>query len=176
MRSWADEEIPLLKRLHNGLVFFAACATGVVVVFMAISIDYEVVMRYLFVRPTSWVTDFCTYFILYICFLGTAWVLASEGHIKLEILLSVLSPKVQRVMNIITSLVGALVCATLFWYSLDLTIQAFQTNSLFVRQVLVPRWLVYMVIPFGCLLLSVEFGSRAWRYAKQPKVLGKERR
>jgi len=164
----------LLKRLHNGLVFFAACAAGVVIVFMAISIDFEVVMRYLFIRPTSWVTDFCTYFLLYICFLGTAWVLAREGHVKLEILLSVLSPKVQRVLNIITSLVGVLVCATLFWYSLDLTMQTFQTNSLFVRQVLVPRWIVYAVIPFGCLLLSVEFGSRTWRYIKGHKVSDKK--
>jgi TRAP-type C4-dicarboxylate transport system permease small subunit len=164
--------LPLSKldRLLDRLVVSLAWVAGGFVIFMWISINFEVVMRYFLLSPTSWVTDFSLYFILYITFLGTAWVLKKDGHVKIELLLNALPPGVRRPINTITSILGALVCAVLFWYSLTLTVNAFQTQALFVKSVIVPRWPVYVVMPLGFILLVFQFLRRAWQYAVKGEI------
>ena len=162
-----------LNRLLDVLVVCLAWIAGGFVLLMWLSINYEVVMRYFLLSPTSWVTDFTLYFILYITFLGTAWVLAKDGHVKIELLLNVMPLNAQRGFNTVTSVVGAFVCGVLFWYSLKLTVNSFQTEALFVQSVILPRWPVYAVIPLGFFLLIIQFLRRGWHYAREGRNHGR---
>lgn len=154
-----------LDRFFDRLLSYLAWAAGCITVFSWASINYEVFLRYVLSRPTSWVMDFNLYFILYLTLLPAAWVLKNDGHVKVEILVNSLPRGVTRVMNTMTSIVGALICIVFFWYSMQLTLSAFHTDAVFVRSVIVPRWPIYIVIPLGFLLLFIQFLRNAYRYA-----------
>ena len=147
-----------------------ACLAGAIIVYLTLSIDFEVFMRYVQHSPTSWVVDFSEYALVFLTFLGGAWVLANEGHIKVEILVDRLPPGVHQKVNIVTSILGAVAFGLLFWYSLVLTLDAFAAKAVFIRPVVVPIGPMYSVIPIGSLFVALQFVRRGWLYATGRKV------
>jgi TRAP-type mannitol/chloroaromatic compound transport system permease small subunit len=68
---------------------------------LMLSIGYEVVMRYGFRAPTLWSFDM-SYMLggsLYV--LGFAWVLRDDGNVRVDVISSRFSPKVQLYINLI---------------------------------------------------------------------------
>ena len=163
----------MLNRLFDRILISLACVAAASIVYTALSIDFEVVMRYFFNRPIAGVVDFSEYGLLYILFLTAAWVLARERHVKVDLLLSALSSRVQRVLNTTTSLVGALACAIFCCFGLWLTWEAFEAGALLWKATLIPKWPIYMIIPFGSLLLTLQFLRRAWLYWSRHEMLEK---
>lgn len=155
----------MLERLFERVLGALACVAAGIVVYTVLTIDYEVVMRYFFRRPTTWVIDFTEYALLYMVFLASAWVLRQEGHVNINILLVVLSPRVQRLLNAVTSVIASAACCLLFWFSLWVTWDAFGRGEVLWKSTIVPKWSVYIIMPIGSLLLTVQFSIRAWRYA-----------
>jgi TRAP-type C4-dicarboxylate transport system permease small subunit len=155
----------VLARLFERVLITLACVAAGIVIYIVLTIDYEVVMRYFFRRPTTWVIDFTEYALLYIVFLASAWVLRDEGHVRIDLLLVVLSPKAQRLLNTITSVIAATACCLLFWFSLSVTWGAFMGGEILWKATIVPKWPIYIIMPIGSFLLIVQFLIRAWRYA-----------
>jgi len=155
----------MLERLFERVLRALACAAAGIVVYTVLTVDYEVVMRYFFQRPTTWVIDFTEYALLYVVFLASAWVLREEGHVNINILLVLLSPRVRRLLNAVTSVIASAACCLLFWFSLWVTWDAFVRGEVLWKSTIVPKWPVYVIMPIGSLLLTVQFLIRAWRYA-----------
>ncbi len=134
------------------LSFFAMLAT-----------TYEVLMRYCLNHPTVWVTEITSFSLLFITFLAAPWLLKQEGHVRVDLLLERLSPKNQAALNAVSSILGAAVCLTLFWYGLRVTWNVF-TRGYYQFSVLnIPYAYVIWVVPVGCLLLAVQFLRSACR-------------
>jgi TRAP-type C4-dicarboxylate transport system permease small subunit len=155
----------MLRRVFERVLTALACVAAAIVVYTVLTIDYEVVMRYFFQRPTTWVIDFTEYALLYMVFLASAWVLRQEGHVNINLLLVALSPRVQRLLNAITSVIAAAACCVLFGFSLWVTWDAFVRGEVLWKSTIVPKWPIYIVMPIGSLLLTVQFLIRAWGYA-----------
>lgn len=154
-----------VDRLLDAMTYVAA---GLLLV-MCASVIFEIFMRYLLNRPTRWVVEFSEYMLLYMAFLAGAWVLRSEGHVKIDLLVEVLPPNVQTVLHRTTSWVGALVCGLFFWFSATFTWETFETGEVLFRAVHVPKWIVLLVIPIGLLPLTLQFIRRA---CSSPGVFG----
>lgn len=127
-------------------------------------------MRYLLNSPTAWVVTLTEYSMLYLLFLSTALVLQRERHVRMDLLLNSLRPRVRRILNTITSLVGAVVCAILFWYSLQLTMEAYQAKFFLETAIITPKWLVLMPMPLGSFFLTIQFLRRAWLIATKGQL------
>lgn len=130
---------------------------------MALIIGYEVFMRYFLMRPTSWVDDCVDYTLLYTTFLSSVWILKHGEHVNLTVLTSRLSPRSQRIMEVISSLFGATVCAFIIWYGAADTWNAFERDIVVNRPVQVPKYLFLGIIPFSYLLLLVQFVRNAFK-------------
>ena len=166
--GWASR----MGRILDCLLQATSYLAGGILLFMGASVVTEVVMRYLLNRPTRWVVEFSEYMLLYMAFLGGAWVLRSEGHVKIDLLVETLSSNVQAVFYRVTSWVGALVCGLFFWFSASFTWETFWTGEVLFRAVHVPKWAVLLVIPAGLLLLTLQFIRRA---CTSPRVLGERK-
>ncbi len=160
----------MLNRWLNYLFISSAIITGAIIVLMTLSVNYEVVMRYFFGQATAWITDYAEFALVYVTILAAGWVLAREGHVKIELIVSALSPRAQQVLNTITSALGVLVCGVFFWYSLQVTLDAFRLNQVFIHATATPQWPIWMVLPIGSSLLTIQFLRRTWRYARGSKV------
>lgn len=154
-----------LGRGLDALVTTLAVVAATMVVLMVVAVLYEVLMRYLFAKPTRWVIEFCEYALVYVAYLGGAWVLKEEGHVKVEFVVEALPASIQRVIHVITSFVGAAVCATIAWVGTTYVLDLIRSGEMLFRTVQVPKWTILVVVPFGMLLLAIQFVRRAFRAA-----------
>lgn len=144
-----------------GLLAFLA---AVLLVFTMLSVSYDVVMRYFLNRPTLWVQEIAEYSLLYITFLGVAWLLKKEGHVKMDLVISRLNPETQALLNVITSVICAVICALLVWYGVQVTWDSFQVGYRSGTELDIFRWPMDAIIPVGSFLLFIQFLRRTFRY------------
>lgn len=135
---------------------------GMVLLFlMMIAVCWEVFSRYFLGRGTTWVIEFSEYAILYMTFLGTAWLLREGGHVEMDILVKALQPGTQRVLRSTTSVLCALVCLVLAWSGAEVAIDHLQRGLHQPTLMAPPDFPLFAVIPTGFFLLAVQFLRRA---------------
>src|SRR4030066_1059734 len=101
-RNKFDRYFDLLNSVTAGI-------GAMMVIFMMLAISYSVMMRYLLNRPVAWIVEISSYLMLYITFLGTAWLLRRDGHVEIDLFTSHLSPKTKAAFKSLTSIGGAVV-------------------------------------------------------------------
>ncbi len=156
-----------LKRFNSvfdrmvDIMFYAASGLGSVIFF---SVCIELFMRNLFNHPQIWSVEVTEYAMLYITFLGAAWVLKEEGHVRVDILLLLINPKSQALLNSITSILGVIVCAVLVFYGTWSTWLHYQKVLYTFTAMELLKWPFLIVIPFGSFLLLIQFIRSAFAY------------
>jgi C4-dicarboxylate transporter DctQ subunit len=163
-----------LLKIHDRLCDGCARAGAWMMLGMALIISYEVLVRYFFNRPTIWVADFTDYIMLYSTFFVSAWLLKHDGHVRLTVVYDHLSKRSRWVTDVINSFVGAIVCGFVIWYGVRDTLDAVEKSIVLPRPLPVPKYLILMVIPFGCLLLFVQFLRNALNLLRTSKVPSEE--
>ena len=152
----------------------AALAGGLVILIM-LSITADVTGRKLLGYSITGVIEISQILLVFITFLGAAWLLKREGHVKLDVMVSRLNPRSQALLNTITSIVGIIICLTLAWYGAKVTWDHFQRGIYSAEVLALPTFLRYAAITIGSFLLSVQFirGSygylRGWRSLTETK-------
>ena len=76
---------------------------------------YEVLMRYLFHRPTIWASEAMVYGCGYLYVLGSAWAMKENRHVKIDFLWEKLSARGKRIIDCITFAFFFLYMAMLLW-------------------------------------------------------------
>ena len=155
----------LVDRVIN-IMFYAASGLSLVIFF---GTCIELFMRYFFNRPQIWAVEVTEYTMLYITFLGTAWLLREEGHVRIDLLLSFLAPNSQAFLNTITSILGAIVCSVIAFYGSWSTWLHYQKALTTFSAMELLKWPFLIVIPFGSLLLLIQFIRNAFAYWKKFK-------
>ncbi len=142
----------------------------VLLLFIMFSVDTEVVTRYFLGFSIKGTTEFMGYSLLFITFLGAAWTLREEGHVRMDILLTRLSRGTQYLLNIFTSVLSAGVCFVLVWYGVRTTLEAYQLGLLASSELQTPQYLVLLIIPTGSFFLFIQFLRRLYGYIRSWRV------
>ena len=150
----------ILDRAIDCLAVIAA----VILVWVILWVCAEVVMRYFLNRPLIWVVEVSEISLLYITFLGTAWVLKREGHVKMEIVLNRLRPRTQALLGIMSSIIRIGICCILVWYGAQVTWDHWLRGAYRYTVLETPNYLVLLIIPIGSFLLFIQFLRRTYKY------------
>ena len=144
--------------MANAAIFVLVAVTAIVCL--------EVVMRYGFDQPQVWVVEIAEYALLYITFLGTAWTLRNNGHVRVDILVGMMGPGWRARIGVVTSLLGLGVSLVLVVFGAQATWTAFVRGAYKPTLVEFPTWLVLVVIPVGSLFLAIRFLRQAVAHAR----------
>lgn len=135
-----------------------------VLIFLSILlVSASVVSRYFLKAPVGWVQSVTEYSLLFIVFLGTAWVLKQDGHVKVSLLTDRLKPKRQATLKAVMSGMGTLACLACTWYGASVTQDYFQRGLLHESLLEPPKFALIIIIPIGSFLLSVQFLRMTWQ-------------
>jgi TRAP-type C4-dicarboxylate transport system permease small subunit len=137
---------------------------AIMVIFMMLAISYSVMMRYLFNQPTAWIVEISSYLMLYITFLGTAWLLRRDGHVEIDLFTAMMKPRTKAKLKAILSIGGAAVGFILTWKGALITIDYFKRGVMAMDILNTPQFLLMAIIPIGGFLLMVEFILRIFRF------------
>ena len=139
-----------------------AVLAGVLLVLISAAMCYTIFMRFVFRQTTIWITPMSEYALLWIVFLGTTWLLREGGHITTDVVYIHLSEKAKRYLTLIMSIVGGLACALLLYLGIVHACDCILHGVTDVRAMTVPKSAVFIIIPIGSLLLTVQFFRVAW--------------
>jgi TRAP-type C4-dicarboxylate transport system permease small subunit len=139
----------------------AALAAGLLLAVM-LATTVKVVFRYGLHEGLLGIDQISGTMLLYITFLGAAWVLRREEHVTIDLLISDLSPATRRQMQVLSSILGALICLCLALFGTLEVVASLQKGIRIAAEIEIPRAINLVVIPFGCLLLGLQFVRRAW--------------
>lgn len=142
----------MLDRFNNLLLKLSMVA----MIFTALILTYSVVVRYFFKTPTDWQDEASVFMLVGVTFFCTAYVQSYRGHIGIEALSSLLSPRVNAVRLFIVDLVSFVFCAFFSWKSWALWHEAWvdgmTTSSTFAP----PLWIPYAMMAAGMSLLALQ--------------------
>ena len=153
-----------LAKLFDRIIGFMAILAGILLICAMLMVNGGIASRYFLGKPIGWVVEIAEYIILYIAFLVAAWVLKNDEHVKMDIVLNQLSPRIQSLMNMITSAISSLVCLIIFWYGIRVTWEFYQTNYFTPTLLELPKYIIISIIPLGSLLLFIQFVRRTYNY------------
>lgn len=147
----------MLSRFLDRLLTGMAVLAGLLLVFTTFSIGYAIVTRAVGLQSPVWTVQFNEYSLVWMTFLGSAWVLRRRKHVAVDVITASLGPEGRRIAEVVHSLLGTAVCGVLCWYTSLMTLSLFERGVTDVQAVDVPRYLVLMVIPAGFLVLTAQF-------------------
>ena len=152
--------LDIFDRTLNIMTFLA----GMLLIFIMLSVCLEVILRSFINRPQIWVTEVTECLLLYITFLGTAWLLREEGHVKVDVILNRLKPQTTAFLGIISSIMGVLVSITLTIYGFNVTWDYFQRGIYTPTALEIPVSAILLIIPIGSLMLFIQFIRRTGKF------------
>lgn len=99
--------------------------------------------------------------LVYLTFLGAAWVLRRNGHVTMDIVLAGAPPGIRRWLIVLNSLIGAAVCFSLAYFGYHAIEVSIARGVVVVTELELPRAIGLVPIPVGAFLLGLEFLRRA---------------
>jgi TRAP-type mannitol/chloroaromatic compound transport system permease small subunit len=167
----------LLKRLgwiFDKVLDYTMLAAAILVVVMALAVSEETIVRKAFDFTWPPLYEIVEYLLLWITFLGAAWILRKGTHVKMDSVLGRFSPRVQALVNCITSIVGALLMGVLTYYTIKLAVHDYQTHVLLATIMNPVKWPIEMIVPIGFILLLIQSVRNANASLNTYKTLGKK--
>jgi C4-dicarboxylate transporter, DctQ subunit len=152
----ADRKPSAIVSLFDRILTAGGALAGLMVFFMMLSVCYDVVARHFFNAPTVWADEISSVFLLFIPFFVGAWLLKSDGHVKMDLLLNYAGPKTQRVLGIVVSLIIALISAAFVYYGAKITWQIYEMGYKTDSTLRLLKWPLISVIPLGFLLIFLQ--------------------
>lgn len=146
-----------LDRMLMCVETMLAVLAGFLLLFITFSICASIALRMMNLPVPLWSVQFNEYALLWITFLGGAWLLRRKRHVALDILTRRLSERNLRLIGALHAVLGLLVCGSLTWICGAVVWDHFQRGVVDVRAVDVPKHWILAVVFFGFLTLTLEF-------------------
>jgi C4-dicarboxylate transporter, DctQ subunit len=143
------------ERLLIGLFGLSAMLIGLV----------QVVGRYLAPRyAISWAEEVIVYLIIWGIMLAASQLVRTDGHVRPDLVLRAVSPRVQRWMEVANCLVALAFCIGLVWYGWSIVETSWLLDERSSSDLQFPMWLYSAALPTGALLMSARYLIRLYRY------------
>ena len=156
---------PSLKRLQRVL---GGIETGLLVGLLLTMIGvavYQVLARNLAGTGLVWGDELVRVAVLWITMVGASAASKSDSHIRIDVVARFGTPRVRRVIDCVTSLFTALVCAALAWYSKTMIEWDYIDGMVGFGPV--PAWICELVIPATALVMAVRYAIRAFTFVPE---------
>lgn len=159
-----------MKVLRKGATIFdrlldaASVAAAIVLLFIMLATSFDVVTRYAWGFSLEWLLNVSEVLLVLTCFLLTAWVLRRNGHVRMELVIAKLKPRIRYLVNGITSILMIIICLTLIWFSATLSLSHYQLGIKQFEVVEIPTAPLYAIVTLGSIALVFECIRQANRY------------
>jgi TRAP-type C4-dicarboxylate transport system permease small subunit len=150
----------------NSVSWAFGLIAGILTVLMMLAVSYEVVVRYVFRDPTEWVLTVTEMMLVGCAFLGAAYTLRQDGHVRIDLIVNHLGRRMQGILSIITALIALSYCAILTWEGWGAFLRCMEFGWRDDSPAMLPLTPVYFLIPLGGFLLSIQYLVKIHGYVR----------
>lgn len=145
--------------VNKVFVFFASLMMASLVVIVCV----DLTLRYFFRSPLLWGNEVTEIILLYITFLGAAWVFREDGHVAIDVFTNIAGKRGKKILVVISYLLIGIVSGVLIYYGFY-TAYDHHVRGVFNPTVMeTPIALIVMIIPIGCIPLFLEVLVKGWK-------------
>ncbi len=142
----------LLSRVNAA----AAAVSAVAMVAAGCVLTWEATARYLFKIPSDWQDELSTLLLVGATFLSASWVQARRGHVGIDTLASLLSPRADRLRRRLVDIVTFAFCTFFCWKTWTLLAEAVSEGQTTDSAWAPPLWIPYSCMAAGMSLLALQ--------------------
>ena len=125
----------------------------------------QVIGRYVAPRyAISWAEEVIVYLIVWGIMLAASQLVRTDGHVRPDLVLRAVSPRIQRWMEVINCVAAIAFCAGLAWYGWSIVVTSWQLDERSLSDLQFPMWLYSAAVPTGALLMTGRYLIRLYRY------------
>ncbi len=147
----------MLTRIYLAVLYGLATVSGLVLVWIMVSVIASVVMRNIGVQPFAWLFTSAEYGLLYMTMLGAPWLVREKGHVHIELVTAALPETPRRLLSRVVAATCVLVCVILTWKGVELVMTNLERGDFDTRAYYYPRWLLTIAFPVSFGLMALEF-------------------
>lgn len=133
---------------------------------MTLLVSYDVVARNIGLGSLSWVLELSEYMLPTLICASAPWLMYRGAHIRLDLIRMVSGPGTVLVMDRLSAIVATLGAAVFTWYSYQLLANSRAAGSLVMKALIFPEWWIYIPVPIGFGLLTLECLRQVFRPAR----------
>jgi C4-dicarboxylate transporter, DctQ subunit len=144
-----------LERWGAGLLGAGALALG----------GYQIFGRYIDPRlAITWSDEVTVYLVVWAVFLASSQLVRTDGHVRPDLVLRLLKPGAQRLVEIFNCLVALSFCCGLVWLGYRIAFSAFTFDDRSSTGLAFPMWIYYAALPTGGLLMAGRYLIRLYLF------------
>ena len=167
---------PLYKAeiIFDKIIDCMLMAAAAIVVLDALAVSADVILRKAIGFTWAPLYEIITYSLLWMTFLGTTAIMRMNGHVKMDSLISQLSPKTAALLNTFSHSVCVILAGVMLFYTIKLTLTDYQTHFVLASILNPPKWPIEIIIPIGFFMLLVQIIRNARGYFEKYKALSRQ--
>jgi TRAP-type C4-dicarboxylate transport system permease small subunit len=157
------------ERAWARLNYVVVIISSIALVVAACVLTYSVITRYFLRLSTDWQDEFSVFCIVGAVFMSAAAVQAQRGHIGIEAIVGLLSPRVDRVRMLLVDIASLAFCGYFAWKSFWLLYEAIEDNYHSSSTWAPPLWIPYTLMTLGMVLLSIQLLLQIVTWFRRPR-------
>jgi len=135
---------------------------------LMIIVCLDLTLRYFFNDPLIWGTEVTEILLLYITFLGAAWVFREEAHVAIDVFLNKMRGAVKKWVTVFSLFLTGIVAVVLIYYGFYATYDHYVRGVYNPTIIETPIALMIVIIPLGSIPLFLEVLVKGRRIFKTP--------
>jgi TRAP-type C4-dicarboxylate transport system permease small subunit len=159
-----------LSSLFGRLFDFFAAAAALLLLAMVAVVTADILMRNTLGIGFSWANEVTEYALYIITLLTAPWLLRRGQHVRIDMALVLVPPRMAWVMEALADIVGLAASLVLIWYGAIMTLQSARLGSLTIKNLVFPEWWLLAPLPVCFVLVALEFIFRFTRLLAAPRT------
>jgi TRAP-type mannitol/chloroaromatic compound transport system permease small subunit len=159
LRLEEKDKVGKLLSIINKLSFVGLAVAGISLLIMVLVIATEVGVR-VFGLSTKLSDQVSGYLLVSLAFMGQAYTLKSEGHIRIDIIYSRLPARVRHLLDILACLISIPSLAYCSWSAWLVTLRSYTTGTTSAQPVDLPLYPAQLSMTIGLFFFTLMFVPR----------------
>ncbi len=143
----------LINKLARGF-HWAGVYVSIPALILILGIDVS--LRYVFNSPLIWGSEVSALILLIVFFASLPQVTGIQGHIRMDMLYRLMSPRVKAITDAVTGLCGAIFAVLLAYQSFKSTLEMYRWKE-GAEMIAIPYWPFVMFAGICGLILTAQF-------------------
>jgi TRAP-type C4-dicarboxylate transport system permease small subunit len=149
----------IFGRLFDALAVLAA----LILLVMVVLVTADILLRNMTRTGFPWANEVSEYALYGMTLLTAPWLLRRGQHVRIDLLLSLVPPRVAWLMEAIGDVIGFLVCVVMVRYGYHMAADSFRIGSITIKNLVFAEWWLLAPLPLFFALLALEFVFRLHR-------------
>ncbi len=163
----------LISRIRDASLSLLAVIGAVAILFLMIHIMSDVVLRNTINQPVPATYEIVTnYYMVALAFVPLAWLERTGGMVSVEVIDSLLSPRMTWMSDKLVALISTAIYGALAWVTFGAAMKSYSAGTFVMAQsVPIPTWPAYFLPPLGFFLAALVTILRLFEpYARGSKI------